>query len=667
MPRVIIAEKPSVARDIAAALGWPEKEDGLLRVGDTVVTWAIGHLYEIEENGDRWDLDELPLLPAEFRYRASEGKEKQAGIIRELLQGADEVVNACDAGREGELIFRLAVENAGYGGPVKRLWTSEALSVDVVRRELSDLKPGDGFESLYRAALARQHADWLVGVNLTRLLTLRAADRTVWSAGRVQTPVLRLIVDREEEIRDFQPVPFWKIRVDFVKDGSAFSGWISDGAGEMKFFDPAVAEKALTDVTAAGEGLVRNVSTERKEQFPPALHSLTSLQREANERLGLTAGRTLELAQELYEAKLVSYPRTDAGHLDESPQTREMVRRLLGELGHPELCAAVETAGRRVFDNAKLTDHYALVPQKRFPDNAVMADEHRMLYELIERRFLGAFMESCLCDWTTVDLDVGTHPARAVGNAEVREGWKALYRKEVEEKGEDGEGEGAAQRLPDLEAGERVPRTGVERQGRKTAPPKRYTESALLGAMERLGLGTPATRAAVIERLKRVQYVGLVKKAIQPTAKAGELIGKLRGRPVADPETTGRWETELEGIYRKNLGREGYGAFMDGIRKAIVEEVRELKGLSIEARAGDVGTCRCGGRIEELPKTFVCAACRSLVWKEFCGRKLTRKQAAALLGGKRVDLKKLRSRAGKEFDAAAEFDVEQRKVRLVFR
>ncbi len=663
---MIIAEKPSVARDIAVALGFPEKREGFLRVGDSVVTWAFGHLYEIEESGERWSLDELPLLPVEFKYRVCEGKEKQVSVIRELLQNADEVVNACDAGREGELIFRLMVENAGYGGPIRRLWTSEALSVEVVRREMATLKPGSGFESLYQAALARQHADWLVGVNLTRLLTLKAADRTVWSAGRVQTPVLRLIVDREEEIRNFKPVPFWKIRVEFGKGGKAFFGWVLNGEGETKFFDPALAEKVLADVDAAGEGVVRDVTTERKEQLPPVLHSLTSLQREANERLGLTVGRTLELAQELYEAKLVSYPRSDANHLDESPQTKGMVRRLLEELGRPELTGAVDTVGKRVFDNTKLTDHYALVPQKAFPVSAALADEHREVFELVARRFLGAFLESHLYDQTSVGLEVGKHPARAEGKAEVREGWKALYRQEPEGKGEDGEGEGDGQPVPDLVAGETVPTLGVECQEHKTAPPRRFTESALLGAMEKHGLGTPATRAAIIERLKKVQYVGLAKKALQPTAKAGELIGKLRGRPVADPQTTGTWECALEGIYRNNLGRDGYHAFIDGVRRAIGEEVRELKGLRIEARAEGVGTCRCGGRIEEMPKTFICVACRSLIWKEFCGKRLTRKQAAALLGGGKIALKKLKSRAGKEFDAAAEFDVEQRKVRLVF-
>lgn len=662
---MIIAEKPSVARDIAVALGFPEKGEGFLRVGDSVVTWAFGHLYEIEENGERWTLDELPLLPKDFKYRACEGKDNQVRVIRKLLQDADEVVNACDAGREGELIFRLMVENAGYGGPIRRLWTSEALSVEVVRREMATLKPGSGFESLYQAALARQHADWLVGVNLTRLLTLKAADRTVWSAGRVQTPVLRLVVDRETEVRNFRPVPYWRVRVDFEKGGTAFSGWLRDGTGEMKFFDRDAVERLLADVAGAVDARVREVATERKQLLPLTLHGLTSLQREANERLGLTAGRTLELTQDLYEAHLVSYPRTDANHLDESPQTKDLVRGILEELGKAELSGAVETVGKRVFDNTKLTDHYALIPLRPFPLTLPLTEDHRRVYELVERRFLGAFMESCLYEVTMAELEVGAHPARAVGKAPIREGWKALHRKDAE--ADPADGVDVDQALPPLRAEDRVGKVWQEVLTRLTAPPKRYNESTLLGAMEKLGLGTPATRSAVIERLKRVGYVSLSRKTLQPSEKAVELIGRLSGRPVADPETTGRWEADLEGIYRGNLGRAGYDAFMENIRRAVSEEVGELKSMHIESPADEAGACRCGGRIEEMPKTFICASCRSLVWKEFCGRKITAAQAAKLLGGKRVDLKKLRSKTGKEFDAAAEYDVEQRKVRLVFR
>lgn len=663
--RVIIAEKPSVAKDIAEALGRPEIKDGYYRVGNDCITWAVGHLYEIDWPEEKWSLGELPLLPEKFAYRVSDGKNERVRAIKALLDQADETVNACDAGREGELIFRLIVEQAGYTGRVSRLWTSEALSPDVVRREMERRRPGEEFESLYQAALARQQADWIAGINLTRLLTLRAEGRAVWSAGRVQTPVLRLLVDRALEICNFQSSPYWQIRVSFQKDGKPFVGWIIAAENNKKFLQKDQVERVEQDVKAATEGIVTSAVTERKQQAPPLLHSLTSLQRESNERLGLTASKTLALAQELYEAKLVSYPRTEANHLDETPQTREMVGRLLGELGHEELKDQVDQVGKRVFDTSKLTDHYAMIPQRKYTPGEKLTEEHKKVYDLLARRFIGAFMLPYVYDQTTADLDVNGHVARATGKTELQEGWKALYRKDVQEEEAADEAE-QDQVLPPLQPTDRAEKTGQDVLAKKTTPPKKYTESTLLAIMERLGLGTPATRAAIIERLKKVAYIAAEKKTISPTPKGLELIGKVGGRPIADPETTARWEADLEEIYRKKRSAAGYREFMEKIRRHIAEEVAQLKTMTLEQKPEEVGKCQCGGSIAEMPKTYICIACRNYVWKESYGKKITKAQAANLLAGKKIEMKKLRSKAGREFDARMYYDFVEKRVKLEF-
>ena len=579
MKALILCEKPSVAQDFARALSAVKKE-GYFESSEYFITYAFGHLFEIDDGvvDKEWKLDSLPVFPERFRYKLRDGAGKQFKVIKELLSKAKEVIIATDAGREGELIARLILLMAGWKRweNTYRLWTSSALTKDVIRRELKNLKPAKEFDSLYFCALARQHSDWLVGINLTRAVSLKSSGG-VWSVGRVQTPTLALVVERDREIENFKPEPYWIVKAMYDKGGQRYEGVLlfkqragdrpdeGDDDEEREEGERLTEERAKSIVEVVAKALehkVEKVIKRREREYAPSLFSLTTLQKEANKVYGFSAQKTLEIAQRLYEEhKCISYPRTDAEHLAE--ENKGLVKQVLTLLGRQDLAEVVDRVGRRVFDNSKLTDHHAIIPLAPIPESA--KEDERKLYELILKRFLAVFYPPYEYERTQVWTRSGSYLFFSQGTRVIALGWRELYEKPKDKL------------LPALKEGERVELVKVWSEQRFTKPPARYTEGALVKKMESLNLGTPATRASIIETLKKRGYLILNKKHLLSTSKGRELIQKLTKLESAlvKPELTSEWERKLEAIYKNKLGEKGYQEFVSSIKSFVREEVQK--------------------------------------------------------------------------------------------
>ena len=620
----MVAEKPSVARDLARVLGVPARGQHWFESQEWSITWCIGHLVELEEPATYdpawkpWRLDALPMLPAEFKLRPSRHAAPHLRAIRELFRDRrfTAAINACDAGREGELIFRYVYQYARGNLPVRRLWIS-SLTDDAIRRGFAALRPAQQLDALGDAARSRSEADWLVGMNATRAVTVhnRSAGHTaLYSIGRVQTPTLAMLVTREQEIRAFVPRDYWEVRGDFkTADSRTFTATWRHGASSR------LAQVALADAIVARDraehAVVETVRGKTVREPPPMLFDLTSLQRTANKRFGFTAARTLELAQALYERhKMLTYPRTDSRHLSSD---------LAGEL--PALFAALATIpdyapfaeplvatpprpNRRVIDDAKVHDHHAIIPTGA-TRGSLDRDEQR-LFDLVARRFLGAFhadAEFTITEaWIRVGAPLGTPPKPegdtnlvtalppppdryfARGRVRLVAGWQdvAGIDERTRERGPDDE---PIATLPPLVEGQ--PLDGrYAPVAKKTTPPHRYTEATLLGAMESAGkaidddalrlamkdcgLGTPATRAAIIETLLKRDYIVRDRKELVPTAMGIGLVEALPVASLASPELTGQWEARLARIAR---GEETRASFMTDIARYVAGLVAAIR------------------------------------------------------------------------------------------
>jgi len=557
--KVILTEKPSVAKDIAQALGHYTHNKDYIKAGEYVIVWAVGHLLEIDDSiaPERWDLESLPIFPERFLYKA---KNSHFFAVKKVLSQAKEVIVDTDAGREGELIARLILMHSGWKAwdRTYRLWTSKALTPEVVRKELKALKPIREFDSLFWSAIARQHADWLVGINLTRAVSIKAGNG-VWSVGRVQTPTLALIVKRTIERENFKPQPYFVIRGVFSKDGKVYEGLLVFKEKEERLSEEK-AKEILKELEKEGTGEVVAFQEERKREYPPLLFSLTSLQRTANEKFGWSANKTLAVAQRLYEElKCISYPRTDAQHLSE--ENKELVKEVLRKLGREDLIESVDKVGKRVFDDSKLTDHHAIIPLDRLPKEA--SDDDRKLYELIKARFFAVFMPPFEYLSFKVITKLGKYEFVSYGRKVLALGWRKV--EPLEETQPD---------LSFLRKGDRVKKERALAQKKFTEPPPAYTEGSLLKEMEKLSLGTPATRASIIETLKERGYIYLKGKSLIATEKGKALIKFLEGRKIIQPEMTSEWEKKLESIYTQRLGKRGYDEFLEGIKGFVEEELK---------------------------------------------------------------------------------------------
>lgn len=564
--KVCITEKPSVAKDIAAILGASERHDGYFEGNGYQVTWTFGHLCTLKEPADytdywkRWNLSSLPMLPPKFGIKLinDRGYEHQFNIIKSLSENAEEIINCGDAGQEGELIQRWVMQKAGVKCPVKRLWIS-SLTDQSIREGFSRLKPSADFDNLYHAGLSRAIGDWILGMNATRLYSLKYAQNSnVLSVGRVQTPTLALIVQRHFEIANFKPEDYWELKT-IYKD-ALFN------ATKGRFNTPESAQAALEKIKDL-PFTVTDVQEKKGREAPPRLFDLTSLQVECNKKFGWTADETLKLIQSLYEKKVTTYPRVDTTYLSDDiyPQVPGILAKMspYASLTAPVLSKKIPKS-KKVFDNSKVTDHHAIIPTGESPSQLVGNERH--LYHLIALRFIAAFYPDCEFNQTTALGKVADVEFKATGKVITSQGWRAVFDKKTDTTGEGESQDGDTDRiLPPLAAGESGPHT-PSLQKRTTQPPKLYTEGTLLRAMETAGktvddeelrdamkengIGRPSTRASIIETLFNRHYIARQRKNIVATQAGIDLIALINEELLKSAKLTGLWENKLRRIER---------------------------------------------------------------------------------------------------------------------
>lgn len=610
MIRVIVSEKPSMGRAIASALGITGTGRNFIQADNVIVTWCVGHLATpvdpevYDPDLKTWKLDPLPFYPKIFRYVPIAATKSQYDVVAGLLTRKDvvDVVNATDAGREGELIFDLVYHLSGCKKPVKRFWTS-SLTDNAIRDAYAQMKPGNAYRGLRDAAYCRQEADWLVGINCTRAQTLvmrNGGGEGVYSVGRVQTPTLALLVNREIEITNFVARDFWTLIATFQAKGGTYQGkWFQkiDGKDQTRF-DKEEDAKELAKKLTGLPGKIASVTTKQEAKKPERLYDLTNLQKEANRRFGFTAEHTLELAQDLYEAKLISYPRTNSRYLTaaDAEKAPNWIRAIaMGQLSELQPFVAelrqrwpVKLDGRFVNDK-EVEDHPALTPTENPAKN--LQGEKLMIYDLIARRFLAAFFPDRIEDRTIIITLVGNENFRTTGIVLREQGWSAVDPPHIRaQKEKESVADEESGLLPAVSKAEMVALRNLLCKAGKTMPPKNMTEADLLGAMQTAGrdlgddelkgamkdcgLGTPATRANIIETLVKRDYVIRNKNILRPTSKGIALIQSIQADNLKSPQMTGEWEAKLERMRRDDISRE---EFMAGIRSFVTEVVGQIK------------------------------------------------------------------------------------------
>ncbi len=590
---LVLTEKPSVARDIARVLGCKSKGEGCIIGPQYIVTWALGHLVTLadpeayDDRYKRWDMKDLPMLPEKMKLVIIKQSAKQFRNVHVLMKrdDVDSIVIATDAGREGELVARWIMSKAACKKPAKRLWISSQTD-KAIREGFQNLRPASEYDNLYYSAQARAEADWLVGINVTRALTCRFNAQL--SAGRVQTPTLALIVKREEEIEKFIPKDYYSVRAYF--DG--FSGIYRDPKGNTRFSDPAFADKILSE-TKGNKGTIVSMQKEFKHKAPPAAYDLTELQRDANKKYGYSAKQTLSLMQSLYEYhKVLTYPRTDSRYIPKDvvstlpERLKAVAYGPYREVAWKLLRGTLNT--KYIVNDAKVTDHHAIIPTEEAPDESKMSRDEKNIYDLVVRRFLAVLSEPYEYDEVKLTVRVGKHDFYARGTAVRSPGWKALYQNFAEDD-EENDPDDTAQNLPNLQQGQTVNVRDVRVLNGKTRPPARYTEATLLTAMEHptgqvedrqlravlestSGLGTPATRADIIEKLFSNFSIERNGKEIRPTAKGRQLV-RIVPEDLRSATLTAKWEQRLQNI---SCGKENKQKFIGEMRTYATKLVSDV-------------------------------------------------------------------------------------------
>jgi DNA topoisomerase III len=715
---LVIAEKPSVGRDLARVLPGPfAKQEGWLEGPRHVVSWAVGHLVQLADPDEydakykRWRMPDLPIVPSKFKLVVrDERSRKQMSVVTAQLGREDvtEVVNACDAGREGELIFAYLYEKAKASKPVRRLWLN-SMTNSAMKEALESLRPAEGYALLEQAARSRSEADWIVGMNATRAATIRlksSFDGAV-SLGRVQTPTLAIVARREEEIKAFVPEPYWLVDATFdagplddptLGDGGDGAAAASEGKRvyEGRFHvgaKPRLATEqealAIVEACRGKHGTVTKLDKKEQRERAPMLYDLTSLQRDANTRYGFSARRTLAAAQRLYEEhKALTYPRTSSRYLttdmvEEIKPTAELV----GSQGEYAKAAAYVTGLdvlplARVVDDSKVQDHHAIIPTKAEHMVDRMGDDDKRVYDMVVRRFLAVFHPEAVFENTRVETtvlpagaDSGGCVFRTRGKLLLVPGWRGVYGEvQTESKSQAEEDEGTDQLLPKLAQGERVETLEIASVRKETKPPRRYSDASLLGAMETAGklvdddelreamkdsgIGTPATRAAIIERLIQVGYIEREARSLVVTEKGLNVVRLLGEHALTSPDMTGQWEHRLGKIERGEDSREKFMSDIAGFAELTVKELDEkLKDVRIPR--ANLGPCPvCGHDIKENRKGYSCWArddpgCGFVIWKGKTGKQLSVAIARELIrsGHTSKAVAGFKARSGRSFRA----------------
>ncbi|URN94786.1 MAG: DNA topoisomerase III [Candidatus Pristimantibacillus lignocellulolyticus] len=614
MKSLVLAEKPSVAKEIARVLGCTTKHKNYMEGPNYVVTWALGHLVELAEpeaydkKYKTWELEDLPLLPAKMNIRVMKETSHQFKAIQALSKRNDlsQLVIATDAGREGELVARWIMELIHWKKPFTRLWISSQTD-QAIKEGFRNLKPGSQYNDLYKSAVCRAEADWIIGLNMTRALTCKYNAQL--AAGRVQTPTLSILMEREQEITGFQAKPYWLLQT----AAAGFTAtWRAGQGHDGKIWDKAEADQQLRAVKDAKTAQVSHIKVTEKQELHPLAYDLTELQRDANKKLGFSAKQTSNVLQKLYEQhKLVTYPRTDSRHL-----TSDMASTLKDRLERVAIGPYREVASallrkplqvtKRIVDDSKVSDHHAIIPTDQFVQLQNLSTDERKLYDLIVRRFIALFCAPYRYDETSVELTIGKHTFYAKGRVEKDKGWRAVYTvtKDGDEQEED------ISLLPALQKGQQVQLKSSSLKDCMTTPPSRYTEASLLSIMEKHGLGTPATRADIIEKLLSTETIERRGHSLYPTQKGKQLI-ELVVDELKSPQLTSQWEQQLEAISR---GKGDAKQFMKQIRAQAEQWVNKVKTESKQYKPHNMTGSKCPDCSEPLlevkgkqGKRYVCS------------------------------------------------------------
>lgn len=684
--KVIIAEKPSVARDIAAIVGANNRKDGYQEGNGYVVTWAFGHLVGLampDQYGiTGFQRENLPILPEQFKliprqvkdgkeYKPDPGTMKQLKVIKELFGKCERIIVAADAGREGELIFRLIYHYLECNKPFDRLWIS-SLTDQAIRKGLENLVSGKEYDNLYASAKARSQADWVVGINASQALSI-SAGYGVWSLGRVQTPTLAMICSRYLENKDFKPQTYFQIKLHTAKEATAFAAISID-----RYDTKQNADTILERIRSSESVSVINVETKQGNQEPPLLYDLTTLQKEANSRHSFSADKTLSVAQSLYEAKVISYPRTGSRYIskDVFAEIPALIRQLSVHttFGNYAKMLSDKDLNKRSVNDKKVTDHHALIITENTPSN-ISADE-RIVYDMIAGRMLEAFSDKCIKENTTVLLDVSGVPFSVKGSIILVSGWRSVLNDPDEEKREDD-----ALVLPILSNGDVLPINGTDLLEKQTKPRPLHTEASLLSAMETCGkeltdeaerevlkesgIGTPATRASIIETLFSREYIQREKKSLVPTNKGLLVYLAVRDKKIADVSMTGEWESALNKIATGGMDAD---TFHRGIEVYATQITTELLESKIEG-SNQRESCPCpkckSGKVTIFQKVAKCnnESCGLTVFRNKSGKDLTDAQLKDLLTkGKTETIKGFKSKENKPFDAVVAFDADYKTI-----
>ncbi|RFB68090.1 MULTISPECIES: DNA topoisomerase III [unclassified Herbaspirillum] len=706
---LIIAEKPSVANDIAKTLGGFTKHDEYFESDEYVLSSAVGHLLEIavpeeyDVKRGKWTFTHLPMIPPHFALNPIAKTESRLKALNKLIKRKDVtgLINACDAGREGELIFRLIAQYTKAKQPVQRLWL-QSMTPGAIRDGFANLRKDEDMLPLADAARCRSEADWLIGINGTRAMTAfnsKEGGFYLTTVGRVQTPTLSIVVEREEKIKKFVSRDFWEVRADFVCAAGIYEGRWLDKQHKKDENDPEKrperlwSKAAAESIVAACRGKIGNVTEESKPttQMAPGLFDLTSLQREANSRFGFSAKNTLGLAQALYEKhKVLTYPRTDSRHLPEDyvQTVKDTLDTLSESNNYHQFSKQILKQGwvkpnKRIFDNTKISDHFAIIPTTQAPKN--LSEPEQKLYDLVTRRFMAVFFPAAEFQVTTRFTEVSGHQFKTEGKVMTNPGWLAIYGKDVVDEKDENSGT-----LVAVAKDEKVQTDKITANGLVTKPPARYTEATLLSAMEGAGklidsdelreamagkgLGTPATRAAIIEGLINEKYLLREGREMMPTAKAFQLMTLLHGLGVdelTEPELTGEWEQKLAQMERGKISREEFMREIAQMTQIIVKRAKEYNNDTIP---GDYATLKtpcpnCGSVVKENYRRFACTKCEFSMSKTPAGRQFEIPEVEELLANRTIGpLQGFRSKMGRPFAAILKIsrDEEIKNFKLEF-
>ncbi len=695
--KLILTEKPSVARDIANVLQVKTKKEGYIEGNGYIISWALGHLIELcqpdEYNQElkQWQMETLPFIPDTFKTKVIDKSATQFNIIKSLIKNTNltEVICATDAGREGELIFRLIYDETECELPIRRLWISSQTD-SAIKEGFANLHPGKNYDALYDSAKSRSEADWIVGINATRAYSIKfSRGHGVMSVGRVQTPVLKLIVDRYREHIQFKSKAFHEIHTDIVHKNGTFPA-IFTSENEERIQDKETADSIKKNIDDIATGEIASLTEKHISEKQPLLYDLTELQKDANRQFKFSADQTLKLMQSLYEKhKILSYPRTSSRYLssDIAPKLPNLLSTIADLPLVKETISQIQkddrTIAKRMIDDKKVTDHHAIIPTDKKPNLSQLSEDEKQIYDMVIKRFVASFLPECEKDHTEIISKFGPYTFKSTGTVIKKPGWRALYTDDVKSDKKKKETV-----LPIVTQGDVINHANLKVKKGQTKAPPLYTEASILAAMEtagktiddeelrqamkQCGLGTPATRAQILEKLIYVKYITREKNKLTPTPKGEYIIDSIQDEMLGSPELTGEWEKQLNEMAQGTVDRNSFMNEIKAFTKTIIKNVAQSQHYAMRSDQEVLGECPLckTGKIVEMKKSFSCTqwksqGCKFVIWKEIAKKQITVSMAKTLvMKGKTATLKGFKNKQGNPFNAS--LVVEEGQIKMHF-